>query len=337
MKSLKVAVIGFGVMGKHHANVYAALPYTDLVAVVDPLETRRAEARSSYAVAAYADAATLLAREAPDAVSIAAPTSLHYGLAKHFLEAGVHVLVEKPAATSVPQAQFLADLSRRLDRVLQVGHITRFYRAVQLLSDQVTDPYLIEARRLTPNARIKDVGVILDLMIHDIDIVLGLVQSELSEVTVAGRVLNGTPFEDVAAAQITFQNGCIARFLASRVAPDAERSLVVAEAEKTLRLDFGKEPHTEMAVYRPLHTVHGAGSASHVHMDRTVVQEDNPLRKELEHFLARIRRRATPIGTLDDDLRSLKLATRLMAQMRPEGQLEPVRGAQAAQPETLLG
>ena len=334
MKSLKVAVIGFGVMGKHHANVYAALPYTDLVAVVDPLETRRAEARSSYAVAAYADAATLLAREAPDAVSIAAPTSLHYGLAKHFLEAGVHVLVEKPAATSVPQAQFLADLSRRLDRVLQVGHITRFYRAVQLLSNEVTDPYLIEARRLTPNARIKDVGVILDLMIHDIDIVLGLVQSELSEVTVAGRVLNGTPFEDVAAAQITFQNGCIARFLASRVAPDAERSLVVAEAKKTLRLDFGKEPHTEMAVYRPMHN---EGGATHVHMDRTVVQEDNPLRKELEHFLARIRRRATPIGTLDDDLRSLKLATRLMAQMRPEGQLEPVRGAPLAQPETLLG
>ena len=334
MKSLKVAVIGFGVMGKHHANVYAALPYTDFVAVVDPLETRRAEARSSYAVAAYPDAATLLAHEAPDAVSVAAPTSLHYGLAKHFLEAGVHVLVEKPAATSVPQAQFLADLSRRVGKVLQVGHITRFYRAVQLLSDQVTDPYLIEARRLTPNARIKDVGVILDLMIHDIDIVLGLVQSELSEVTVAGRVLNGTPFEDVAAAQITFENGCIARFLASRVAPDAERSLVVAEAEKTLRLDFGKEPHTEMAVYRPLHS---EGGASHVHMDRTVVQEDNPLRKELEHFLARIRRRATPIGTLDDDLRSLKLATRLMAQMRPEGKLEPVRGARAVQPETLLG
>ena len=334
MKSLKVAVIGFGVMGKHHANVYAALPYTDLVAVVDPLETRRAEARSSYAVAAYPDAATLLERDRPDAVSVAAPTSLHYGLAKHFLEAGVHVLVEKPAATSVPQAQFLADLSRRLGLVLQVGHITRFYRAVQLLSNEVTDPYLIEARRLTPNARIKDVGVILDLMIHDIDIVLGLVQSELSEVTVAGRVLNGTPFEDVAAAQITFRNGCIARFLASRVAPDAERSLVVAEAEKTLRLDFGKEPHTEMAVYRPLHNENGA---THVHMDRTVVQEDNPLRKELEHFLARIRRRATPIGTLDDDLRSLKLATRLMAQMKPQEKLEPMRGAPLAQPETLLG
>lgn len=313
MKRLNVAVIGFGVMGKHHANVYAALPHTNLVAVVDPLEARRAEAKASYAISTYSDIKSLLHSERIDAVSVASPTSLHFGHTGELLEAGVHVLVEKPAAANVAQAKYLADLSRRLGLVLQVGHITRFYRAVQLLTNRIKNPYLIEARRLTPNARIKDVGVILDLMIHDIDIVLGIVQSPIRDISVAGHVLNGSPWEDVAAAQIIFDNGCIARFLASRVAPDAERTLVIAEAQQTLRLDFAKEPHTEIAVYRPMSD---ELNGNHIQMDRTVVHEDNPLRKELEHFLARIRRKASPIGTLDDDLRSLELATRLIAEIK---------------------
>lgn len=318
---LRVAVIGFGVMGKYHANNYAALPQTDLVAVVDPSEVQRSDAASRYAVPTYETIEALLKHQRIDAASIAAPTSLHYHLARQLLEAGIHVLVEKPAAANVAQAQHLAELSQQQDLVLQVGHITRFYRAVQLLSDRVTNPYLFEARRLTPNSRIKDVGVILDLMIHDIDIVLGLVQSEIQDVSVAGHILNGSPFEDVAAAQIIFENGCIARFLASRVAPDAERTLVVAEAEQTYRLDFGMEPHAEIAVYRSLQ---GETDGNHVQMDRTVVQEDNPLRKELEHFIARINRSAAPIGTLRDDLRCLKLAARLMDELKPKRSAELV-------------
>lgn len=312
MKPLKVAVIGFGMMGKHHANVYAALPSTRLVAVVDPDKARRAEAAALHAVATYPDLDTLLLDQRLDAASLAAPTSLHYPLAEQLLEAGIHVMVEKPVTPEVAQAEHLTKLSRRYGLVLQVGHITRFYKAVQLLSTRVNSPYLIEARRLTPNARIKDAGVILDLMIHDIDIVLGLVNGDIREVSVAGHVLNGSPFEDVAAAQIVFDNGCIARFLASRVAPDAERSLVVAEREQTFRLDFGKDPYAEVSIYRPLPD---DGGSTHVQVERVVVHEDNPLRQELEHFLARIRQGAPPIGTLEDDLRSLKLATRLTQQL----------------------
>jgi len=320
MKRLKVAVVGFGVMGKNHAGVYAALPHTDLVAVVDPHEGRRAEAAQRFAVAAFPDLSTMLACTDLDAVSVAAPTSLHYRLTEQLLHAGLHVLVEKPVATSVAHAERLAALSRRLGLILQVGHITRFYQAVELLGERIKSPYLIEARRLTPNARIKDVGVILDLMIHDIDIVLGMVPSEISGVSVAGHVLNGSPHEDVAAAQITFQNGCIARFLASRVAPDAERTLVVAEPQQTLRVDFGKEPHTEVSVYRPV----PASGHAEVQMDKIFVYEDNPLRRELEHFLARIRRSAPPIGTLDDDLRSLQLAAQLIEQLHAQPALAPV-------------
>jgi predicted dehydrogenase len=314
---LKVAVIGAGVMGKHHANIYAAIPHLDLVAVVDPDEKRCAEARRNYDVRTYKTIDELLFSEPVDAVSIASPTSFHYAQSKQLLQAGVHVLVEKPVATEIEQAKELMELSRDLDLVLQVGHITRFYQAVSVLKRQVRHPYLIEARRLSPYARIKDVGVILDLMIHDIDIVLGLVRSPVKDVTVAGHLLNGSPFEDVAAAQITFENGCIARFLASRVAPDAERTLVIAEPTQTLRLDFAKEPHTEIAIYKPIHDDYGN---SHVRVDVRTVHEDNPLKKELEHFLARIRNDAPPIGTLEDDLRSLTLATRLLEQLQPTRQ-----------------
>ena len=312
MKRLRVAVVGVGVMGKHHANIYAALPHVDLVAVVDPDRARREEAARRYATKAYSDLSTMLAHEPLDAVSVAAPTSHHYLISKKLLEAGVHVLVEKPVATDPFQAQALIKLSEGRGLVLQVGHITRFYRAVKLLKKQTADPYLIEARRLSPHARIKDVGVILDLMIHDIDIVLSLIPDKVASVSVAGRVLNGSPYEDIAAAQIVFENGCIARLLASRVSPDAERTFVVAEPHQTTRLDFAKEPYTEMAVYKPLSNDVGNG---HVQVDVRTVQEDNPLREELEHFLARIRLGEPPIGTAEDDLRSLGLATRLIDEL----------------------
>jgi predicted dehydrogenase len=322
--TVRVAVIGFGVMGRHHANVYAALPGVELVAIVDPDTARRLDAIERHGCAAYPDVETLLASERIDAASIASPTSTHFALGKRCLQADVHVLIEKPVATQVHEARALAALSRERGVVMQVGHITRFYKAVQQLRQSVRRPYLIEARRLTPSARIRDVGVILDLMIHDIDIVLGLVDSPVAEVSVAGHALNGSPFEDVAAAQITFANGCIARFLASRVAPDAERTLVVAEATRTYRLDFAREPHTEMAIYQARPT---GDEGNHVHVDRHVIYEDNPLRKELAHFLARIRLSATPIGTLDDDLRSLTLATDLIQRLRPHA--EPLLVAHA--------
>lgn len=320
---LRVAVVGAGVMGRYHANVYSVLPDTDLIGIVEPDPRRRHEAGERYGCPVYPDVATLLASTRVDAASVAAPTSTHRALVHQLLSAGVHVLVEKPVATDVDQARDLARLSREAGLVLQVGHITRFFRAVERLRAEVRAPYLIEARRLTPNGRIRDVGVVLDLMIHDIDIVLGLVREPVVEIAVAGHTLGDGPHEDVCAAQVRFEGGCVARFLASRVAPDAERSLVVAEAHQTFRLDFAKEPHTEMAVYRPapldlVPDANGnhAAAGTHVLVDRQVVFEDNPLRKELAHFVARVRGTTAPIGTLEDDIRSLSLATDLLDRLR---------------------
>jgi predicted dehydrogenase len=321
---MRVAVVGAGVMGRYHANVYAALPDATLVGIVEPDPTRRADAADRYGCATYADLGALLAAGPIEAVSVASPTSTHFDLVRRLLLAGVHVLVEKPVATSVAHARELAALSRARGLVLQVGHITRFYRAIEQLREQVSAPYLIEARRLAPNGRIQDVGVVLDLMIHDIDIVLGLVGAPVVDVAVAGHTVGDGEHEDVCAAQVRFEGGCVARFLASRVAPDAERTLVVAEAHQTFRLDFAKEPHTEMAVYRPApHDGPPGGNGSgaggtHVLVDRQVVYEDNPLRKELVHFVARVRGTTAPIGTLDDDIRSLTLATDLLDRLRAQ-------------------
>ncbi|MEZ4606525.1 MAG: Gfo/Idh/MocA family oxidoreductase [Deinococcales bacterium] len=319
MQRLKVAVIGFGVMGAYHANVYAALPHTELIAIVDPLLSQRRLASSNYAVASYGSLRDMLAVCRPDAVSIVTPTSLHYELAKACLEAGIHVLVEKPVATELEHAHHLIYLSRKRGLVLQVGHITRFYSAVQLLKNRVSSPYLIDARRLSPNGRVEDVGVVLDLMIHDIDIVLGLIPYKVQELMVSGQSLKGQ-HEDVAAAQILFENGAIARFLASRVAPISERSFIIYEEQQSLRLDFGKDPHTEVSVYRSYPDEYGN---NHIQVTRTNVREDNPLRKELEHFLARIHHNVTPIGTLEDDLRSLELATTILQKLSQQKKLIP--------------
>jgi predicted dehydrogenase len=317
---LRVAVVGAGVMGTYHANLYTVLPDTELVGIVDPDPKRRRDAEERYRCDVFADVDALLARVRIDAASVAAPTSTHYMLVRQLLTAGVHVLVEKPVATDVGQALELARLSAETGLVLQVGHITRFFRAVERLRAEVRSPYLIEARRLTPNGRIRDVGVVLDLMIHDIDIVLGLVREPVVEVAVAGHTFGDSSHEDVCAAQVRFEGGCVARFLASRVAPDAERSLVVAEAHRTFRLDFAKEPHTEMAIFRPAPShpyANGDPSAgTHVLVDRQVIYEDNPLRKELAHFVSRVRGTTAPIGTLADDIRSLSLAKDLLDRLR---------------------
>lgn len=307
-RPLKVAVVGSGVMGRYHALNYATMPKVELAATVDTDPARREEMRATYGCRTYETVGELLANEELDAASVAVPTFLHYSVAHSLLEAGVHVLVEKPVATDLEQARHLTVLSRQRDLVLQVGHITRFYEAVQMLSRHVDRPYLIEARRLVPSQRVKDVGVVLDLMIHDIDIVLGLVPDRVVSTSAVGRALNGSPHEDVAAAQVVFENGCIARLLASRVAPDAERSLLVAERHQTIRVDFAKEPYTEVAIYR---TPDGPASPGHVQLDRHVLHEENPLQKELGHFIARQLGEASPIGTLNDDLRSLGLASRL--------------------------
>ncbi len=313
MKKTRVAVVGVGVMGHYHANIYASLPQTKLVAIVDPRLERRIELETAYNINSYQNHHDLLKNENIEAVSLATPTSLHFEIAKDILLAGKHLLIEKPIASTVAQARELINISNEKDLILQVGHITRFYKAIRLLKEKINKPYLIEARRLSPNGRIVDVGVILDLMIHDIDIIMGLVDSEISELNVSGQFLKDTDLEDVATAHIEFENGCIANLLASRAASDVQRELDIFEKDQTLHLNFSQAPYTELIIQRPITDNFGE---IHLQTDSRKILEENPLKEEISHFLGRIRDNTEPIGTTDDDLRSLELARRMIDMLK---------------------
>lgn len=307
---LDIAVIGAGVMGMHHARNYAAIHAAHLVGVVDPSAERREYAARVLGCKTFASVDELLASTTPHAASIAAPTSLHFPLSEQLLQAGTHLLVEKPVTTDLHEAHILADLSRKVGKVLQVGHITRFYNSVQKLKRKVHHPLVIEARRSVPSTRIQDVGVILDLMIHDIDIALSLVESDPVHLTANGTSINGNGLEDIATAEIRFANGTVARFFASRLVDAPKRDITVIEMDRTLKLDFTTDPNVHFSI-----ATHAYDSAEPLPPSVNVIAENNPLKTEIEHFLSRIVGDVEPIGTLDDDLRSLALANMIINEL----------------------
>jgi len=299
-------------MGSYHANVYAAIPGVVITGIVEPDLARRAAICGDLSVAGYSFHGELIGRA--EAVSIAAPTSVHYQIARDLIEAGIHVMVEKPIATSVEEAEDLAARARRRGVVLQVGHIMRFYPAVRDLPRLVREPVFIESRRIGSARRVVDVGVILDLMIHDIDLILSVVRSPLVHAEAQGVAVTG-PHEDLAHAQLRFQNGCLASLTASRISPFNERSLQFTRAGEAILLDFTNEPSTEVSAFR---TGPAGSEGGPVTVERFMVHNDNPLRGELRHFIDRIRLNHPPIGTVDDDLRALRVALELKAGMHLE-------------------
>ena len=198
----RVGVIGVGHLGQHHARVYTELLDARLVGIVDRDEERAHLIGENLGVPAYSTMEELIARQAPDAVSIVVPTSLHFDVARAAMEAGIHVLVEKPVTTRPDEAEELLKLAAKKDLVLQVGHIERFNSAVRYISQTVHTPIYLESKRIGPfSPRINDVGVVLDLMIHDIDIVLSLVSSPIARIAATGRCVH-TDHEDIANYQI---------------------------------------------------------------------------------------------------------------------------------------
>lgn len=309
VSELKVGVVGVGVMGSYHAQVYAGLPGVELVGVADPDPERREEIEQDLEVRSYSRAEELLGKV--QAVSIASPTSLHYAQTRMFLEAGVHVLVEKPMTASLPEARELAGLSERQGLVLQVGHIMRFYRAVAELPRLVNQPWVLESRRVGNNRRIRDIGVILDLMIHDLDLVLLLLRERPSRYSVFGRTLDG--LDEYAHAVLEFPSGARAVLTASRVSPEPERSFTITQAGEVIRLDFSNGPFTEISVHKTANGLVPAASetSNKVRVERSSLHNDNPLRRQLKHFVDRIVKGDPAAVTLEDDILTLELALEL--------------------------
>ncbi len=294
---LRLGVIGLGQWGRHHARVFASLPDVALagVADLDPREVQAAEAR--YGTRGYLDHRELIGRV--DAVSVVVPTVAHYGVARDFLDAGVPVLLEKPMTATVEEAERLLALSDRRRTVMLVGHVERFKPVVQYLRDVVREPLFIQARRVRPfdGGRVMDVGVVLDLMIHDIDIVLSLVREPVVEIGGVGvRVHNS--HEDLAVAHLLSEGGCRMTLTASRVSTTKAVELEVTMPDRTVHLDYLREVIT----IRHLNGEH----------QRIVLDGEEPLRAELTHFVDCVRGGATPLVSGEDGSRALEVSHRLL-------------------------
>jgi len=236
MKTLRAAVIGVGYLGNFHVQKYLALDGVELTAVVETDPRRRAEIEQKYRVRGYADYRDIL--NTVDLVSIVVPPDRHFEVAQACIDAGIHVLVEKPVTETVAEAEILIRLAEQRQCLFQVGHLERFNPAVIELRERVTAPRYISAQRFAPfKARGTEVNVVLDLMIHDIDIVLSLVAADLVAVSSSGRsVVTGDI--DIAHARLEFANGCIAELAASRADSDQVRAMTIREANSYISVDY---------------------------------------------------------------------------------------------------
>lgn len=236
MEPLKTAVIGVGYLGKFHAQKYAALDNSHLVAVVDSDKIISETIAKQYHCQALSDYRDLFGQV--QAVSVATPTSYHYDIAKNCLEQGIHVLIEKPITTNIAEADHLIKLAKANNCLIQVGHLERFNPALLELEDKLEQPKFIESHRIAPfNPRANDVSVVLDLMIHDIDIILSMVNAPVQSVSASGaRVL--TDSTDIANARLEFVNGCVANVTASRVSLKTERKMRIFQEGSYITIDF---------------------------------------------------------------------------------------------------
>ncbi len=271
---LRVGVIGIGHLGKEHARIYAALPECKLVGICDK-DASKKERADALGVPFYSDPKKLLGEV--DAVSIAAPTSEHYQIAREFLSHGIHTLIEKPITLKVEEADELIALARKKHLYLQVGHIERHNPGFKRIGEIAKNIRFMEIHRLGPfTGRINDCGVVLDLMIHDIDIVFGLVKSEIQSYDAIGvNVL--TPFEDIANVRIKFKNGAVVDLTASRLSPEKQRKIRIFQEDAYISLDYGEQ---SAKIFRKI--------GFQITSETADIQKAEPLKEELQYFLRQI-------------------------------------------------
>lgn len=311
MEDLRVGVVGVGHLGRVHARIYKELMGVKLVGVVDSnLDTAR-EIGRQYEVPVYDDLERFIGERRPEAISVVVPTTQHFAVACRLAEAGIHLIVEKPVTTTVDQASKLLEAAEGKNIVLQVGHVERFNSAVRYLSRQMeSEPLLIQSRRQGPfSPRIGDVGVVLDLMIHDIDIILSLVKSEIQSIRAMGRKVK-TDHEDLAVAQIQFQSGAIADIMASRVAERRLRQMDVTLDSRYYSVNFETQ---DVTVHHPAQTSPTGGTIEVI--EHPLLPKVEPLKQELLHFVTCIREGRQPLVGISDGKRALQVAIEILRQI----------------------
>lgn len=306
MPPLKTAVVGAGYLGKFHAQKYAQLPDSELVAVCDVNTDIARAVATEHGVPVLSDLHHLL--DQVDAVSIVVPTQKHYDVARVFLEHGIHVLLEKPITSTVEQAQQLVDIAaRQPGLVFQIGHLERFNPAILALENELHQPQFIESLRIASfNPRGADVNVILDLMIHDIDIILDFVRSPVKSIQANGVPVLSSDI-DVANVRLQFENGCVANVTASRVSMKSERKMRIFQSDAYISIDFQNK---KLGVHRKGEGEMFPGIAE---IDSTVreFEQGDALQAEIAAFLNSIRNRQPAVVTGEDGLRALQTATEI--------------------------
>lgn len=303
-QEVKIGVIGVGHLGQHHARLLAEIEGAKLVGVVDVNEAGR-ELAAKHAVPFYTDYRELAGKV--DAVTVVVPTFLHHEVAKFFLERNVHTFIEKPVTKTLEEANDLVSLAGKKQLTLQVGHIERFNAAMMKLQSLCENPRFIECQRMGPfSPRIQDVGVVQDLMIHDIDIVLSLVRSPIKHIDAVGIPVL-TDNEDIANAHIVFENGCIANLTASRISEERIRKLRIFELDKYCSLDYANQAITLRRK---------SNLEEKIIREELEVHKAEPLRLELEHFISCIKERKKPLVTVEDGKNALEVAVEILEQIK---------------------
>ncbi len=299
MGVIRVGVIGVGHLGIHHARIYSAMEEVELLGVCDINATRAKKIATRYHTTPYCNYKDMFGRI--DCASVVVPTELHYRIAKDCLLNGVSILIEKPMTKTVAEADELLLLAKERDLILQVGHIERFNAGVKTLDEIPGKVRFVECHRLGPfKKRALDVGVVLDLMIHDIDIILGLVKSEVISIDAVGvNIL--TDHEDLANVRLRFKNGAVANLTASRVTKDEMRKIRIFKEDCYISLDYIKQ---EAAIYRK--------NKNKITGRRINIKKEEPLKSELEAFIFSVKTHERPLVSGEEGRDALRIALEIV-------------------------
>lgn len=327
---LKVGVVGVGHFGAHHVRVFSRMSGIELCGVADISEERARYISQTYGVPYYLDHKELA--EHIEAVSIATPTETHYQIAKFYLERGYPVMVEKPMTNSLKEADHLVEIAEKNNVLLQVGHVERFNPVVVALQRYAHKPRFIECHRLSPYTfRSKDIGVVLDLMIHDIDIVLSLVDSKLVRVEAVGVDVVSHGKEDIANARLVFEDGCVANITASRVSDKVMRKIRVFSSDLYISMDYSQR---EAKIYRKsdllksgdidvskidsakISEVRDLLFADLLTAETVTIEEYDPLEKELESFVKCVKEGLKPVVTGEHGKRAMEAAWNILQEIK---------------------
>lgn len=310
MKPVKVGVIGVGYLGTFHAAKYAELTGAELVGVVDTRPEAQQQAASRFGVPGFADYRKLLDRV--DAVSIVVPTPLHYPIARECLDRGIDVLVEKPMTTTIAEADDLIRRARGQGRILQVGHLERFNAAIRSLEGILKQPLFIESHRLAPfKDRGVEVDVILDIMIHDIDIILTMVGSPVTGIQAVGVPVVSAEKNDIANVRLEFASGCVANVTASRISIKEMRKIRIFQHDAYLSIDYADQ---QVEVYRKEES-DGRYETPQITYEQIAIQQGDSLREELRAFLHAVQHRTEPAVSGEAGRDALRVALEIVEQI----------------------